>query len=367
MPKKILILGGYGGVGCSLSALLLKETDAVITIAGRNPEKGKALVEQLQQQFPGRSIYSVFANCSRKESLQEAFQGQDLIILTTTTPEWAKLIAETAIEAGADYMDILLRPDVVDNLQLLEPIAKEKGRVIITQGGFHPGLIAPLIKYAAPYFDEYHTAEVSMAMNAKFRQSGSAVELIYETGQTKPSFLKDGVWKIPTYKDVIRVNFSPFFGTKDCFPLYMRELTPLQSDLGIRNMGCYAAGFNWFVDYLIFPLIMLFQSIKKGLAMGFLSWLLVKSINFFYKDPPGVELRLAAHGKKNGKDVRVGICLFTDDAYDVTSMAVIACLNQYFQGHLNAPGLHLMGNAVEPVRVFEDLKQMGVSMEVVVK
>jgi hypothetical protein len=201
-----------------------------------------------------------------------------------------------------------------------------------------------------------------MVMNAKFEQTGSAVELVYETGQSKPAFLKNGVWKVPTYKDVISVPFSNHFGQKDCYPIHLKELFPLQEELGIKNMGCYAAGFNWFVDYVVFPVIMLFQSIKKGLALNFLSWLLVKSINFFYKDPPGIELRLLAMGRKSGKDIKVEMTLFTQDAYEVTGMAVIACVNQYLKGKFSSSGLFLMGNLVDSIQVIEDLRKMGVEI-----
>jgi hypothetical protein len=36
----------------------------------------------------------------------------------------------------------------------------------------------------------------------------------------------------------------------------MREIYPLKEELGLLNMGIYSAGFNAFVDNLVFPMTM---------------------------------------------------------------------------------------------------------------
>ncbi len=360
MSKRILLLGGYGGVGRPLFRLLLQETDAEIIVAGRNEQKAKDLAIQLNQEFPDRKISHRYADASRPDSLSKAFEDIHLVLLTATTPEWATQVAETAVESGADYLDILFRSDVAEKLMELESKVIASGRLLIPQGGFHPGLPAPFVKAASHHFDEYDTAEVSMAMAAKFEKADSAKELVYESGVRKPSYLKNGVWKVPTYKDVVKIRFSERFGLKDCYPIYMPELIPLEKELGIRNMGCYAAGFNWLVDYVVFPIIMVFQSIKHGLALSFLSSFLVWCNNVSFRPPAAIEFRLRAKGTKNGKAVNVELVAYSEDAYAVTGIAVVACVKQYLQGKFKEPGIFRMGNIVEPQQVLSDMKKMGV-------
>ena len=49
---RVLILGGYGGAGSSISRLL-QETDCDIVVAGRHEAKALDLSERLNAKFPG--------------------------------------------------------------------------------------------------------------------------------------------------------------------------------------------------------------------------------------------------------------------------------------------------------------------------
>lgn len=50
---RVLILGGYGGAGSSISRLLLQESDCDIVVAGRHEAKALDLSERLNAKFPG--------------------------------------------------------------------------------------------------------------------------------------------------------------------------------------------------------------------------------------------------------------------------------------------------------------------------
>jgi uncharacterized protein YbjT (DUF2867 family) len=86
--KPVLLLGGYGRVGRSLARLLLKETGAEVIIAGRQKEKADELASSLRQEFPGKRVFSRYADASDRESLLKAFQGVQLIrhIIYHNTP-----------------------------------------------------------------------------------------------------------------------------------------------------------------------------------------------------------------------------------------------------------------------------------------
>ena len=66
---RVLILGGYGGAGRSISRLLLQETDCDVVVAGRHEAKALDLSERLNAEFPGRAS-GVFADASQSESLK---------------------------------------------------------------------------------------------------------------------------------------------------------------------------------------------------------------------------------------------------------------------------------------------------------
>lgn len=41
------------------------------------------------------------------------------------------------------------------------------------------------------------------------------------------------------------------------------------------------------------------------------------------------------------------------------TIPVVAYLKQYLDGSARKPGVHLMGYAAEPIRLFEDMQKMG--------
>ena len=363
MKKQIMILGGYGGVGKVLSRNLLIHTDSDITISGRDSEKAGHFATILRSEFPDRQIFSGYADATNKPSLMEAFKKVNMVLVTTTTPDHMDTIAEAAIETGTDMIDILVRGDVVEKLEKFRESIIAGNRIFITQAGFHPGLPAPVIKYASKEFDSYNTANIVMVMNALFEKPESTYEIIDEIGEGNAKILTDGAWRKASYKDALKIKFSDKFGIRQCFPLQMREIYPLQNELGIQNMGVYSAGFNPFVDNFVFPLIMFLNLLKKGLGKKFCGKLMHWGIKKYFDNNPGVEFYLQANGTKNGEEKNFTLKLFSHDAFDFTAIAVIACLKQYLDNTIEKPGLYLMGNVVDEKRIIADLKTMGLQID----
>jgi saccharopine dehydrogenase (NAD+, L-lysine-forming) len=358
----IILLGGYGGTGRSLARCLLKHTSHDIVIAGHDPEKAESFAYQLQQEFPKSLIDANYVEASDIGQLKEAFQEADLVVVTSTTPELVPLIAEACLETQTDYLDILLRDDVFEKIRKFQQRIMEENRIFICQGGVHPGLVAPMIRYADSYFEKYLEAEVAMAMNAEFDQPKAAHELRYEMGITNPQLLSDGSWRNANWKDLKRFRFSHPFGTKSSYPLYLREVLPLPGQLGLRHMGVYVAGFNGFVDNIVFPMTMMLQSIKKGLGIGIMAKLLHWGIKRFSPHEQAIEFQLHASGLKNNNLGNFRLKLFYKDAYDFTAFALTSCIEQYAEGVFPKGRISLMGNQVQPVRLIQDMEKMGVKV-----
>lgn len=362
--RSILIFGGYGGVGKSLSRLILKETDVDVIVAGRREEKAKEFAEVLDREYAGKHVTSRYADAADSNSLAEAFHGVDMVIVAATTPQWIEQVARAALDSGSDWIDILVQQNTIPLLQALSSEITEAGRVFITQAGFHPGLPAVFVREAATYFDDYQKAVISMAMNARFEKPESTHEILHEVGQSNAEILKDGEWRKATYKDAIMVDFGSKFGIKKCFPLQMTEMKPLPKMFAIKEAGVYVAGLNWFVDSFVFPLTVLFGKIGKGVGINFLGKLMCWGVNTFSSSELGVIFVLDAEGKKEGKAIKARIVAEHNDAVFFTAVPVVACLKQYLDGTLNRPGVWLMGNAVNSSRLMRDMKDMGIQMRI---
>ncbi|MEZ4991246.1 MAG: saccharopine dehydrogenase NADP-binding domain-containing protein [Saprospiraceae bacterium] len=359
----ILVIGGYGGVGKILVESLVRYLGCEVVIGGRSPEKGAILRDKLLEKYAYAQIRVCRLDATERSSLLAGFSGIDLAIVAATIPDHMTTVAEAALEAGVDLMDILLRGDVVDQLAAFREELRQKGRRFITQCGFHPGLCAPMIRLAAPYFDDYREARVFMAMDAIFEQPESARELFYEVISPGGRILENGMWRKAGYKDALDMKFLYYFGQKSCYPLQMKEIYNLDRGLGLQQAGVYAAGFDRYIDNFIFPLAIMLGWFGKKFSERICTQLFFNHIKDNLGKKPRVEMVLKAKGLKEREEREVDFTLLSDDGFRLTALPVVALLKQYSDGLIRDPGLHLMGEVVQEERLFRDLKEMGVVVQ----
>ena len=362
-PKNIFILGGYGGTGRVVCRRLLQHTDAHIVIGGRNLEKAETVAVDLRQDFGPERIRVARADASDYDGLVEALAGCDLLLVASATPQYVSTVARAALAAKCDYLDYHFNNEVPKNLETMRHDIEAGGRCFITQAGFHPGLPAAFARHVAAYFTRYREAYIGMIMNAPIENPDSIYELVDELQRPTGEVYREGKWKKSTWRDGHVFNLGRF-GARQCFPIKMAEMEQLPPMLGLEKAGAYIAGFNWFTDYLVFPLCLFIGRIKRGLFRRPLAHLLAWGINRFPGKETGVVFVLEASGEKDGQRRQVRVEADHADAYDFTAIAVVACVKQYLFGRINKPGVWLMGQIVEPAQLFDDMKSMGVNIRV---
>ena len=120
--------------------------------------RGEAAAAELGPRFPGR-VTARAADAADAASLARAFDGVDLVAVAASVLEHAGTVAQAALDAGADYFDLLLSgEEKFAALERLRPRVEADGRCFITDGGIHPGLSAVLIRALAPAFGRLERA-----------------------------------------------------------------------------------------------------------------------------------------------------------------------------------------------------------------
>jgi len=363
--QSILILGGYGNTGKYLAPLLLSQTDVRLVLAGRNKEKAQQFAAQLNDQFKGDRVSGVFADASNITSLNQVFKDVDFVLVASSTVKYVQEVATAALESGVDYLDIQYSQKKVPILKSLEKEIEKAGLCFITEAGFHPGLPAAMVRFVAPNFSCLKKAIVSSVIRPEkvLPLSDSLYELVEEFKDYQSLFYKDGNWLKAKMRDMRKIDFGGQFGQQYCFPMFLEEMRPLPELFpSIKETGFYIAGFNWFVDWFVTPLIVLALKIfpQKGIRpMGkLMHW----GIKTFSSPPYGVVLKIEAEGEKDGEKKKMIVSAFHEDGYQFTAIPVVACLLQYLDGSIRKPGLWMMGHIVDPLRLIEDMKRMGVQI-----
>ncbi len=357
--KKILILGGYGYTGKLLARHLLAQTEVQIIIAGRNEEKAKSFADELND--PRVSARQVDA--SNFKSLTKALEDVTLCLVAAPATHHAETVVRACITAHADYLDVQFSSKKLKVLHAAAEEIKQPGLCFITEAGYHPGLPAALIRYAASKLDNVESALTAGYLNMENLPYTEAVDELMEGFiDYQAQVFKNGAWTKPSLWDMRSFNFGEDLDKRLCYSMFFEELRDLPNMMPtLKETGFYISGSNWFTDLLITPLIFVGLKIapKRGLRpLGKLMWWgMGKS-----KPPYVVALKVEAKGQLEGIPAHFHARVAHPDGYELTAIPVVAYLKQYLDGTARKSGVHMMGHVVEPARLLNDMQEMGVQV-----
>jgi saccharopine dehydrogenase (NAD+, L-lysine-forming) len=365
--RRLLILGGYGHAGRRIARLLLAETGLDLVLVGRNQKRAQLLADELNLTYPGERVTARRADAADHAALLTLFAEVDMVVVASSTAVHATNVASAALAAGIDYLDVQYSTAKCQALKAMAPAIASAGRQFITDGGFHPGLPAAMVRYAGAHLQRLHVANVASVIKIDWHalQLGEATtrEFIGEFRDYEALAYRDGRWQkdswirlfIPRFED-----FGPPFGRQYAIPMFLEEMRALPAMFSdLRETGFYVGSFNWFVDWLVSPILMFAYGLAPARPHRALERLMVWGLQRFSRPPFGVVLRLTAEGVRGERQVAAALSLAHSDGYAATAIPVVACLLQLLDAPPVEPGLHLQAHFVEPERFMRDLVRMG--------
>jgi hypothetical protein len=356
----IVILGGYGQVGRSLTALLLEHTQAELIVAGRRLEAAQAFIAQLDD--PDGRLEGRYADAAKAETLREAFKGATLVIVAATAPQFTANIAHACLDAGCDYVDILEMVFGTQALMAMAPAIEKAGRLFITQGGLAPGLPAAFARLACSKLDSCQQMRLGLALSFKtMEHTDQVIEVFKYVTLHPPQIFANGRWQDRSLgKDRINLDFGPRYGQRPSTLIDLLEMHDVPDRFGVEALGVYGAVPNAFLNYLMSRILVFLDGIRPQLGWGLLARVVLSSAKFMKGDLPGYAILLEADGQKNGAARSVRILLDHEDNYYSTAAALFSFIKQYLDGGFDSTsGVHLMGHIIDPEGAVRDLDTLG--------
>lgn len=354
--KRILLIGATGYAGRKLANYLLTDTDATVILSGRS----RAKLDELRSSLHGHDLAdrTPLLELDAADLDVAALPEFDLLVNAMASgPQNASLI-QACLERRADWIDMQMTNELLEPPNELRAKIERAGCCFVIQAGFHPGVIAALVRYAAQQMDVMDSAMVGSVIRDKtgLPFTSGVTELVESFRDYKSEMYKDGSWQKLRYADYPKFEFEYDFGELLTYPVDMPELRRLPELLpDLKNTGFFVAGFNWFADYLVTPLMMLGSHIAPRQTATALGHLLSWSTKKFAKPPYGTVVQVDAEGRCDGQPVRFQLSLFHEDAYVLTAVPTVAMIKQMLQKEFQ-PGVHLMGLCCDPVKLLADIE-----------
>ncbi len=370
--KTILILGGYGNTGRPLARLLLQESKVQLVVAGRSLERAERLANDLNLAFDGNRVRGERVDASDMASLRQAFATVNFVVVASSTSQFTRQVAIAALEAKIGYLDIQVSTQKLDLLKSMALAIQQAGCCFITDAGFHPGLPALLVRYAAQYYDQLISARVGSVIKEDWNSLEIVDSTVYELVELMNDFemstFKSGKWKkvsLTSMSDYIAMDFGGVFGKQYTAPMMLEEMRALPGMFpSLQETGFYVGSFNWFVDWVIMPIAMLAMKLWPQAALKPMSRWMHWGLKTFSKPPYGTLLKVEARGLKDGQPKTMQVIISHPDGYLFTAIPVAACLLQYLDGSIDRSGLWMQALIVEPTRFMQDMQRMGINIKI---
>ncbi|MDP1715658.1 MAG: saccharopine dehydrogenase NADP-binding domain-containing protein [Anaerolineales bacterium] len=139
--KKIMIVGGYGGVGRTIARLLSKEFPQRVIVAGRNYDKANQLSVELEH-----TVLPLKLDISSETFPEKLLDEVSLIVMCIDQQDTR--FVEECIRQGVDYIDITSGYEFISKLEALNADAEKGGSTIVSSVGLAPGLTNVLASLA---------------------------------------------------------------------------------------------------------------------------------------------------------------------------------------------------------------------------
>ena len=365
---RIVVLGASGNAGRQICVLLARElsADDHLVLCGRDP--GRLAATHALVAGPVRADEAVL-DVTDADAVRAVVAGADLVVVTVSRPDLVGALGRMVLEAGADWFDTLLSsPTKLAALRGLQGEIGHHGRCFVTDGGFHPGVPAALVRWAAGHLEEIREADVMAGMRldwlADTLSDSTVEEMLDEFADFDLAAWVDGESRTLRWSECPKVDFGPPIGAKTCVPMPLAEMEALpRRHPSLRRCGFYISGFSPLMDYAALPVIMgmaRFASLRP-LTMRFTRWSVGHLAS--YPPPHRLVLQLTATGRDDGTPAHAVVRVSGDDGYLLTAAPAVACLRRVLDGSIRHPGLHLQAHLVEPESFLADLAGLGLQVE----
>ncbi|XP_074568850.1 uncharacterized protein LOC141825364 [Curcuma longa] len=237
----VVILGGTGRVGGSTAIALSKLCPSLqLIIAGRNREKGAALVSKL-----GKNARFVEVDIENTSMLETTLEEAKLVVHAAGPFQQAQkcTVLEAAISTKTAYLDVCDDTNYAQRAKSFHSKALAAGIPAVTTGGIYPGVSNVM---AAELVHSVKSEDAGEPERLRFfyytAGSGGAGPTILATsflllGENVIAYNKGEMIKMKPYSGALSIDFGKGIGKRDVYLLNLPEVRSAYDILGVPTVS----------------------------------------------------------------------------------------------------------------------------------
>ena len=173
MRDKILICGGYGQVGRVIATRLGERLPGRVVVAGRNQERAAALAQAAQGRLIPRGL-----DLADEAGWGSALHDASLAIVCLEQNNAA--FARACLERGTHVIDISASDHILQQIEALDALARQRGASAVLSVGLAPGLTNLLARYLSDLLDTAETVDICVLLGLGEAHGTDAVRWMLE-------------------------------------------------------------------------------------------------------------------------------------------------------------------------------------------
>ena len=352
---KILIVGGYGGAGKSISRLLASYDQYEIITAGRTLAKALKHTEHLQNEFPGGVFKAIEVDINNREKLTDIIREVQLVIVAVPLDYQNSLSLIDAVlkSKNAHYID--LSPGKEKHLAFSEmkQAIDASRHLFILDAGFEPGVPGFMARWALSELDKPEELLIEGVYRDPEIPDGGIKDIIRHN---EPAYiLKNGTLKKASPFKMKITEFPQGFGKAISVPIWMPELQSIPTKYNLKSMAYYHSGINGLANIIMLSWQMIFNKfLPMRIGVSLFRW----AIQNFTKKPFGGVIRVSTKSPHLKREITIS----HNELYEATAIPVVATARLILKKVPDQFGFFLMGEWVPKNEFLHNLQALGMKI-----
>lgn len=356
--KQVLVVGGYGSIGSTISSLISENSDLFLIVSGRNSEKAKALAKRLECGF--RTI-----DIGKEDSIEKALENIDIVICCyLDSNNFNTILPEKAIELGIHYIDVSGINEYNEQVWTLNNKALKGNVTLITGLGLYPGIVGLLLADNQNYFDKIGSVEIYFTVGGNMDDISplSLHDIGYMMDRT-PRQWNGKKWVKTNGKGKNEYIGGPFSKKIFFYPsMITSDLLKIPEIINSNKIVMWS-GSESFLQGMV-----LFFGVKRGYARSIeKAKKLLKLLRFIGRNKKkDCLIKIITTGSRdNVKHERIVEFYATEEF--LTAIAPLIVCEQIANGEIKQPGAFTAPEVVNTQKFFESFKAQNINYQVSTK